>query len=813
MTLRWKPNRHPRKAGPSGSPQLTLAHWIVTLEKIVWIFARPLMLVGVFVAAAWLGVFADLYPWAHLAAMAVFTLLIFDALRVAREHWKPVSPSEAKRRVEEASGLRHRPLDVLEDRPVTLRDEQVALWQAHVEQAKAKTTALRLPFWKLNFSDRDPYALRYALLILLAVGALSSWGVWGGRLIEAINPALGKELRLLNPTLDAWITPPDYTGLAPIMIATPAGGRHNNDVITVPEGSVISAHLAEKDGDAPELTVNNQKMVFTADAHGDFEAVQEIHAGETITIRRGWQTLGSWQVHVVADHAPQVTMTETPSSTERKTVRLAYEASDDYGVTSVTARVTPRESLAGASNEPMDIELATPHAKDVKRVSFEDLTAHPWSGLPVQIQLIATDAAGHQAFSHAEDFTLPERNFFHPVARALIEERKKLLQNPDDEANRNEAANVMAGIAHEPANYRGDSVVLMALRGGAVRLVLDHSREAVASVNDVLWQTAVRIEDGGVGMAEQNLRQAQKELADALDRNASERDIQQAIDRLRQALAQYMAQLASHVAATKTGAGEDLSSLLGPQTNTLTPQGLNHMLDTMRSLSASGAREAAREELAKLQQLMENLRTESPQLTPRQQQAIQQLKGLHEIVRDQQKLLDKTFQSAGTNDTRAAPDLGAAQNMLADRLSKLSTATNDLRHDDQAKLVQGHEAMSLAKTLLKPEAAAQKPDMSGAVSAQNQAIKALQQLEQSLRDDLRQSLLMLPRPGHAVGGASDPFGREFGGLLPDADGVKVPNQMETRKVREILDELQRRAGDTNRPKTERDYIDRLLQNF
>ncbi|MGK4422462.1 DUF4175 family protein, partial [Klebsiella pneumoniae] len=80
---------------------------------------------------------------------------------------------------------------------------------------------------------------------------------------------------------------------------------------------------------------------------------------------------------------------------------------------------------------------------------------------------------------------------------------------------------------------------LMSLRAGAVRLVLDHSDDAVSSVAAILWQSAVRIEDGATGLAEQNLRKAQQDLADALDRNASEDEIQKLVAKTREALNQY----------------------------------------------------------------------------------------------------------------------------------------------------------------------------------------------------------------------------------------------------------------------------------
>src|ERR1700681_2587616 len=136
------------------------------------------------------------------------------------------------------------------------------LWQTHVARARTQLRQVCWPKWKLSFSDRDPYALRYALLVLLFVSAIFSWGALGGRFIAAINPALGKQLHILNPTLDAWITPPEYTGMSPIMIATPAGARHDGDAINVPEGSVLSAHLAEKDGGTPVLLANDHKTEF-----------------------------------------------------------------------------------------------------------------------------------------------------------------------------------------------------------------------------------------------------------------------------------------------------------------------------------------------------------------------------------------------------------------------------------------------------------------------------------------------------------------------------------------------------------------------
>ena len=47
-----------------------------------------------------------------------------------------------------------------------------------------------------------------------------------------------------------------------------------------------------------------------------------------------------------------------------------------------------------------------------------------------------------------------------------------------------------------------------------------------------------------------------------------------------------------------------------------------------------------------------------------------------------------------------------------------------------------------------------------AVQQQNEALKALQQAEESMLDNLRQTLFALPRPGQGMAN-SDPFGHAF----------------------------------------------------
>jgi hypothetical protein len=60
----------------------------------------------------------------------------------------------------------------------------------------------------------------------------------------------------------------------------------------------------------------------------------------------------------------------------------------------------------------------------------------------------------------------------------------------------------------------------------------------------------------------------------------------------------------------------------------------------------------------------------------------------------------------------------------------------------------------------------------------------------------------------------DPLGRPDRSNRPDLGlSVRVPDQIDIQRAREVLDELRRRLGDPARPTFELDYLERLIRSF
>jgi hypothetical protein len=99
----------------------------------------------------------------------------------------------------------------------------------------------------------------------------------------------------------------------------------------------------------------------------------------------------------------------------------------------------------------------------------------------------------------------------------------------------------------------------------------------------------------------------------------------------------------------------------------------------------------------------------------------------------------------------------------------------------------------------------------------DQETRALEQLRQGARDMAQQMMRQMPSRFGLNGsrGELDPMGRppqRTDGPDP-ASGVKVPDEIDVQRAREILEELRRRLGETTRPPIELEYLERLLKRF
>ena len=899
-----------KKSTPDASEDNALARrfeWRVALSRLalvgehVWeALLWPFLVVAVFLILSLLDLWSIVPPLLHRGLLLAFGIAFLASLLPLIRFPMPTR-AEALRRLERNAEIKHRPASSYEDRlGTTPRGDTAILWAAHRERL-AKLVAKLKPSWPVPRTDRkDPYAIRAALLLVLVVAALAAGPDRWGRIASAFTPAANTATALLR--LDAWVTPPVYTGIAPIVLADgsePVGaGAETFRALSVPERSELLVRVFAPRGESVSLVTQpddgtEPKMITprSTGSQGLMEFNMALTSPGAADVKVGGNTVAKWRFDLIKDSLPQIGLMGNPTTTPRGALRLSFRATDDHGVASAEARFAlagteaspaPVPELEGgksngkAKAEPnplleaplMPLQLPKVNVKQVEGKASQDLTAHPWAGLKVRMILAARDQAGQTGLSEPYEFILPERNFTKPLAKAVVEQRKKLVREPDSSSR---VAMALDALTIGDERAIPEMPVYLALRDAYWRLDNDESPESIASVVSQLWELALRIEDGNIPQAERDVKAAQEKLAEALKQGASPEEIQRLVDELRNALGRYLQALAEQ--AQQKGNLPEQKSQDGEQV--VSDQELDKLLDNIEKLAKSGSKDMAEQMLSELKDILERLQTGTFSDNAKQQRAGKMMKDLNDLVSKQQKLLDETFkakreqggqqqdgafnvsppgqpmefgpgifmapfgtpqedgqdggmspegnensqgQSGGRNSQQQGrqqkgqspgqfDDLGQRQGELKEALQSLIDRFRIEGANPPEQFQDAGEAMGEAKEALG------KQKLDRATEEQNNALDQLRQGAQSLAEQMMENGEAQAGKGQGNSG-KDPLGRPDRSNRPDLGlSVQVPDEIDIQKAREVLDELRRRLGDPSRPIIELDYLERLIRSY
>src|SRR5579871_1091048 len=561
------------KAEPHTS-MIALARGVLLWERI-WLALWPATAVlGLYVAAALFGLPGALpgvlRSLVLLAAIFGTGLLLFREIR----QWKTPGWNDAARRLERDSRLIHRPITERDDHPLAGGGDPIAesLWRAHIVQLLRGKGRLRIAPPSPGLPRKDPYALRYAVLLALLAGFLFAGANWQQRIASAFTIDEGATMPAAS--VDAWITPPAYTAWAPIYLkpATALGPP-----IAVPTGSLLVLRV-HAGGRAPHLQISAGAAATGAEFTGQsgaYAANVRISSDTVARVREEGGVLAQWRIRAIPDQPPIIAFAAQPARTERDAVKLSYTAGDDYGVVSARAVIRP---LARNSHARLAIDLPLPQAsaKTVSETIYRDLTAHPFAGLDVEITLEAKDGAGQIGRSKPAQMRLPARVFTNPLARALVEQRQALaLAAP---RTRDRVAMVLDALAIDPQRfYAHQQSIYLGLRTAYWLLRKARNADDVTDVQDLLWQMATALEQGGLLDAAQQLRALQELLSQALARGAPLSEIEQLMQRYRQALERYLQAMAQN--------GARANGRMPPNAKVVRPEDLQAMLKAIQQLA------------------------------------------------------------------------------------------------------------------------------------------------------------------------------------------------------------------------------------
>ena len=811
------------------------------------LWPRLLPLIGVaalFAVASWIGLFRLVPDPVRIILLVVFVAAGVASIFALRGLRWP-ERSQALRRLEMDNAVVHQALAAQSDRLEQGDGFARSLWRRHQARMAEKVAAIRLPAPRPATPRLDPYAMR-VLVALVFVSAFGySYSNQAGLITDAFRSHV-KPAEIAGIRVDAWVTPPEYTGRAPIFLTGNRTGLP--DTIAIPQGSEMLVRIIGGDGseevvyqtaeaDIPMTAVEDEEGE-TAPAKPQTVNTQSFRLSPTesgsLVVRRGLNEAENWQFSLIADKAPVIAFEGNPERALNGALEIAYSVEDDYGAVQAYAEilpVTPAEEGANPLYGLPEYPLTLPRAGARQRKGREsrDLTEHPMAGMRVNITLVAEDSIGQVARSETIETTLPGRFFNNLLAGAVAEQRQVLALDSNQLFR---VLDLNDAITIAPEETIKNSTHYLLIKSARSRIKQSFNDDMYRDAADYLWDIAIGIEDGNLSFAERRLRDAQRALSEALENGASDETIQALMDELREAMQEFLQALAENMQPN-----QQTTQLTPELQNMLRSQDLQRMLDQIENLAQSGARDQAQQLLSELQRMMNNLQMGRQQ----QQQAQgdnpmrQQLDKLGELMQRQQQLMDQTFdlEQALRDRQRRGPQQEDGQQGEQDQMTEeqLRQALRDLQDQQQALQDQLAEMQEALEGMGMPrnegfdeageamgEAGEALGDGQGeqAVGQQGRALQALRDGAQSMMQQMQQAMganpgMMNNGPGSRNPTQLDPLGRPQANTGPDfGDDVKIPEEADIQRARRILEAIRERLGDAFRPEMERFYLERLL---
>ena len=648
MTARW--------GSRSGEPVARRLDRLVLLARgaLLWETAwralvGVLIAAAVFVSIAWFGLLTN---QASSVRVAVFLLSaaggafwVWRVAMAARRRAVWPAREAALSRIDRDSGFTHREASAFDDTLANPSDPATAaLWKLHQARQADSLASARVGVPKPRLARFDAFAVRAGVLLLFVAAAtvagdertarLASAFDWGG-----MRPAPAPGVRV-----DAWIDPPAYTGKPPIILATASIGP-----VSAPVGSVIIVRAS----DPSAVTISTEGAIAPKPAD---EGAKPDGAKRFLLRGNGVLTLpreserARFAITAIPDEPPTVELTNPPKPNARGSLTLGYRLSDDYGVIGAEAEFSSPEidgkPVGGRTLVPPPrIGLALPAGRDGtgEALTTADLSEHPWAGATATMVLRAHDEGGNDGTSEPASVRLPQRRFTKPLARALVEQRRSLVLDPD---HRERVSSALDGLMIAPDLFATSSGIYLGLRKAHEQLAEARSDADLVSLADYLWQMALQIEDGDLSEAERDLRAAQKDLRDALARGAPDEEVRKLTQNLRAAMDKFLSEMAERQARENADRGDEPSQRGDRNARAISRDDLKAMMDRMEEMARAGNLADAQRMLEQMQQILENLRTaKRSRRNPQAQEMSRALNDLDALTRDQDALRDDTFRN------------------------------------------------------------------------------------------------------------------------------------------------------------------------
>ena len=702
------------------------------------------------------------------------------------------------------------PLTALEDSPANINYNK-QIWYLHKSSVRANLKNINFILPNISLTKYDPLYIRYLLFLFLSLSIF--WSYKNNKIYENIFGWTNFSTYINQDNyfdLKVWYKPPEYTKLKEKLIPI----KKKNEIIRVEEIVPIKSELKvfiKSNKKNFSVMENNKTLEAKKNEKNNYEFSLLLDKDKNVIINHGNKEHIVFDLSVVKDKKPKIEILSAPNVVNESSLSFISKTTDDYGINKIILNIVRPIAFKHFEEEYLTFNLYSNEAmqqntKLVESYFYKYLADIIWAGSDTYIEIIASDFI-NQSIKFSGRIKIPKKKFNNKNATEILKIREKLAKN---KIGQNEGKEDFKELFYANQYLLNDNNIRVVYKK---TLNLFNSTNIIKfSLKNELFKNlfilAEVIDEGEFYQAKKNLEQVEQSLFDSVKQNNTEK-VSTNVNKLKEKI-------------------ESLLDLENDQSSNNNFNNLNsenvkdeieELAQQIEDLLKTGSKEGVDEKLQKLKQLSETIKNQNKnkELEDKQKQKQEFINKLSELLNEQEKVMEETFNKAAERGKFEQSSEGSGgkspkekqedlRNTLGNVIREIGASENEIPQD----LGRADRAMRQASRDLENG----RPD-----EASNAQGRAVEMIQRSI-NKINSKEYMSQSPQFADKGQEDNNNNEKEYLADNqnieyqgtsAGGtIKLPSKKRIKNASKIADELYKRYNEEDRNLKDKKYIKKLL---
>ena len=787
-----------------------LTHFLLNLKIndrclfLILVYAQLVLISLLFGVWSFFGV-----VW-HTLIILFYTVILIFVLNQLIKNIKYYNRNKTLLWIESKNFKTTTPLTALEDSPANVYYNK-QIWFLHKSSVKANLKNINFILPNISFTKYDPLYIRYLLFLFISLAFF--WSYKNNKIYENIFGWTNYSPYIVQDSyfeLKAWYKPPEYTKLKEKLIPI----QKKNENLRVEEIVPIKSEL--------KVFIKSNKKKFSVIDSGkplevkkneknNYEFSLLLDEDKNVIINYANKEHLVFDLLVVKDQEPKIEILSAPNVVNESSLSFISKTTDDYGIKKIILNINRPLSFKHFEEEYLSFNLYLNEAvqqntKLVESYFYKYLADIIWAGSDTYIEIIASDFI-NQSIKFSDRIKIPKKKFNNKTANEILKIREKLAKN---KISHNEGKEDFSQL-FDANQYLLNNDNIRVIYRETLNLFNRTNTIKFSLKNELfknLYILAEVIDEGEFYQAKKNLEQVEQSLFDSVKQNDTEK-VSTNVNKLKEKI-------------------ESLLDLENDQNsknnfNNLNSENIKDEIEELaqqiEDLLKTGSKEGVDEKIQKLKQLSENIKNpnSNKELEDKQKQKQEFINKLSELLNEQEKVMEETFNRAAERGKFEQSSEGSGgkspkekqeelRNTLGNVIREIGASENEIPQD----LGRADRAMRQASRDLENG----RPD-----EASNAQGRAVEMIQRSI-NKINSNEYMSKSPEFADKGKENDNNKEKEYLADNQNieyqgtssggNIELPSEKNIKNASKIADELYSRFNEENRSLKDKQHIKNLL---